>query len=78
MLGIKFGSKRDKCIGGWSELHNYELHNLYSSPNIIRMMKLMWIGWARLVACIETKNSVQRVLVGKTEGRTPLRMHRRS
>jgi hypothetical protein len=34
-----FGPKRDEMIGGWRKLHNEELHNLYSSPSIIRMMK---------------------------------------
>jgi hypothetical protein len=34
-----FGPKRDKVIGGWRKLHNEELYNLYSSPNIIKMMK---------------------------------------
>jgi hypothetical protein len=34
-----FGPKRDEVTGGWRKLHNEELHNLYSSPNIIRMMK---------------------------------------
>jgi hypothetical protein len=34
-----FGSKRDEKIGGWKELHNYELHNFYSSPNIITIIK---------------------------------------
>jgi hypothetical protein len=34
-----FGPKGDKVTGVWRKLHNEELHNLYSSPNIIRMMK---------------------------------------
>jgi hypothetical protein len=34
-----FGSKRDEVTGGWRELHNEELHNLYSSPSIIRIIK---------------------------------------
>jgi hypothetical protein len=34
-----FGPKRDEVIGGWRKLHNEELHNLYSSPSIIRMIK---------------------------------------
>jgi hypothetical protein len=39
VLGRIFGSKRDEMEGGWEKQHNDELHNLYSSPNIIRMMK---------------------------------------
>jgi hypothetical protein len=34
-----FGQKRDEIVGGWRKLHNEKLHNLYSSPNIIRMIK---------------------------------------
>jgi hypothetical protein len=34
-----FGPKRDEVIGGWKKLHNEELHNLYSSPGVIRMIK---------------------------------------
>jgi hypothetical protein len=39
-----FGPKRDEVTGGWRKLHNEELHNLYSSPNIIRMIKSRWAG----------------------------------
>jgi hypothetical protein len=39
VLRIIFGPKRDEETGGWRELHNEELHNLYSSPNIIRVIK---------------------------------------
>jgi hypothetical protein len=39
MLRKIFGAKRDEAIGGWRKLHNEELHNLYSSPSIIRMIK---------------------------------------
>jgi hypothetical protein len=35
-----FGLKRDEVIGGWRKLHNEELHNLYGSPNIIRMIEM--------------------------------------
>jgi hypothetical protein len=38
-----FGPNRDKATGGWRKLHNKELHDLYSSPSIIRMIKLG--GW---------------------------------
>jgi hypothetical protein len=44
-----FGPNRDEVIGGWTELHNEELHNLYSSPNIIRMIKYK-TRWAEHVA----------------------------
>jgi hypothetical protein len=39
-----FGQKRDEVTGGWRKLHNEELHNLYSSPSIIRMSKSIWDG----------------------------------
>jgi hypothetical protein len=45
-----FASKRDEVIGGWKKLHNEELHNLYSSPSIIRMNKSSRMRWARHVA----------------------------
>jgi hypothetical protein len=46
VLRRTFGPKRDEIIGSWRKLHNEELHNLYSSPNIIRMSKLRmrWAG----------------------------------
>jgi hypothetical protein len=48
-----FGLKRDKVTGVWGKLHNEELHNLYSSPNIIRMIKSRRMRWARHVELIE-------------------------
>jgi hypothetical protein len=45
-----FGPKRDEVIGGWRKLHNEELHNLYSSPSIIRIIKSRRMRWARHVA----------------------------
>jgi hypothetical protein len=45
-----FGPKRDEIIGGWIKLHNEELHNLYSSPSIIRMSKSKRIRWTVHVA----------------------------
>jgi hypothetical protein len=45
-----FGLKRDEVTGGWRKLHNEELHNLYSSPSIIRMIKSRGMRWAGHVA----------------------------
>jgi hypothetical protein len=45
-----FGPKRDEVTGDWRKLHNEEFHNLYSSPNIIRMIKSRRITWAGHVA----------------------------
>jgi hypothetical protein len=44
-----FAPKRDEVAGGWSKLHNEELHNLYSSPSIIRLIKSRRMRWARHV-----------------------------
>jgi hypothetical protein len=45
-----FGPKRDEVTGGWGKLHNEELHNLYSSPSIIRTIKSRGMRWAEHVA----------------------------
>jgi hypothetical protein len=45
-----FGLKRDEVMGGWRKLHNEEFHNLYSSPNIIRMIRSRRMSWAGHVA----------------------------
>jgi hypothetical protein len=45
-----FGPKRDEVTGGWRKLHNEELHNLYSSPSIIRIIKSRGMRWAGHVA----------------------------
>jgi hypothetical protein len=72
-----FGPKRDEVTGDWRKLHNEELHNFYSSPNIIRMIKSRRMRWAGHVARMgETRNAC-RILVGKPEGRRPLGRPRR-
>jgi hypothetical protein len=65
-----FGPKKDEMTGGWRKLHNEELHDLYSSPSIIRIIKSRRIWWAEHVARMEEKN-VYRVLAGKPEGTGP-------
>jgi hypothetical protein len=50
-----FGPKRDEVTGGWRKLHNEELHNLYSSPSIIRMIKSKRVRWAGHVARMERR-----------------------
>jgi hypothetical protein len=54
-------------MGGWRKLHNEELRNLYSSPSIIRMIKLRRMRWAGHVARIEEKRNGYRILVAKPE-----------
>jgi hypothetical protein len=72
-----FGPKRDRVTGDLRKLHNEELHNLYSSPNIIRMTKARRMGWAGHVARMGETRNVYRILVGKPEGRRPLGRPRR-
>jgi hypothetical protein len=67
-----FEPKRDEVTGGWRKLHTEELHNLYSSPNINRMIKSRRIGWAGHVARMRQKRNAERILVGKSEGERPL------
>jgi hypothetical protein len=72
-----FGPKRDEETGDWRKLHNEELHNLYSSPSIIRMIKSRRMRWAGHVARMGEKRNVYRILVGKPEGKRPLVRSRR-
>jgi hypothetical protein len=71
-----FGPKMDGVTGGWRKLLNEELHNLYSSPIIIRIIKSRRMRWAGHVARIGEKN-MYRLLVGKPEEKTPLGRPRR-
>ena len=72
-----FGPKRDGVTGEWRKLHNEELNDLYSSPNIVRVIKLRRMRWAGHVACMEEGRGVHKVLVGKAEGKRPLERPRR-
>jgi hypothetical protein len=65
-------SKRDEETGGWKKLHNEELHNLYSSPNIIRVTKLRSMRWAGNVVRTGAVRNTYKILVGKPEGKRPL------
>jgi hypothetical protein len=72
-----FGSKREED-GSWRKLHNDELHSLYSSPNIVRVLKSRRMRWAGHVARMGEVKCVYRVLVGRPECKRPLgrRRHR--
>jgi hypothetical protein len=72
-----FGPKRGDMTGGWGKLHNEELHKLYSSPSIFRMIKSRSMRWAGNVARMEAKRIACRILVGKPEGKRPLGRPRR-
>src|SRR5215469_3256902 len=72
-----FGPKRDEVTGEWRKLHNEELRDLYSLPNIMRVVKLRRMRWAGHVARMGEGRGVNRVLVGKPEGKRPLVRPRR-
>jgi len=63
-----FEVRRDEVTGGWRRLHNEELNDLYSSPNIVRAIKWRRMRWAGHVARMGEEGGVYRVLVGKLEG----------
>jgi hypothetical protein len=72
-----FGPKRDEVTGEWRKLHNEELSDLYSLPNIVRVVKSRRMSWAGHVARILEGRVVHRVLVGKPEEKRPLGRPRR-
>ena len=64
-----FGPKRDEVTGEWRKLHNEELNILYSSPNIVRVIKWRKIRWVGHVARMGERRGVYSVTVGKPEGK---------
>jgi hypothetical protein len=77
VLRSVFGPRRDEVTVEWRKLHNEELNDLYSLPNIERVAKSRIMRWAGHVARMGEWRGVHRVLVGKPEGRRPLRRPRR-
>jgi len=69
--------KREEVTGEWRKLHNEELNDLYSSTNIVRVIKSRKMRWAGHVARMGEKRGLYRVLVGKPEGKRPLGRPRR-
>jgi hypothetical protein len=67
-----FGPKRDEVTGEWRILHKKELYALYSSPNIIRVIKSRRLRWAGHVARMGERRGAYRALLGKPEGSRPL------
>jgi hypothetical protein len=72
-----FGPRKDEVTGEWRRLHNEELNDLYSSANIVRVIKSRRMRWAGNVSRMGEERGVYRVLVGKPEGRRPLGRPRR-
>jgi hypothetical protein len=72
-----FGPKRDEVTGESRRLHNEELNDLYSSPNIIRVIKSRRMRWAGHEARMGEGRGAYRILVGRPEGRRPLVRPRR-
>jgi hypothetical protein len=71
-----FGPKRDEVTVEWRKLHNKELHDLYSSPSIIRIIKSRRLGWGAISTNGEKRNAY-RLLAMKPEGTSPLGRPRR-
>ena len=67
-----FGPRRDKVTGEWRRLHNEELNDFYSSPNIVLVIKSKRTRWVNYVARMGEERGVYRLLVGKPEGKRPL------
>jgi hypothetical protein len=67
-----FGPKRDEVTGEWRKLHNEELNDLYSSLNIVPVIKSRKMSWTGHEARMRERRGVYRVLVGKPEGMRPL------
>ena len=76
VLRRKFGPRRDEVTREWRKLHNEELNNLYSSPNIVQVIKKRIMRWAGHVSGFMGRRGVYRVLLGKPEGKRPLQRPR--
>jgi len=72
MLRRIFVPRRDEVTGEWRKQNNEELNDLYSSPNIFRVIKSRIMRWAWHVARMEERRGVYRVLLGNPEGKRPL------
>jgi hypothetical protein len=77
VLSRVFGPKRDEVAGEWIKLHNEKLNDLYSLPDIVRVVKSRRMRWAGHVARMWEDRGVHRVLVGKSEGKRSLGRPRR-
>jgi hypothetical protein len=72
-----FGPKREEVAGGWRRLHNEELHNLYPSPNILKVIKSRRMRWTEHVARMVVMINTYKIFIGKFEGKKLLGRPRR-
>jgi hypothetical protein len=72
-----FGPKRDEMTGDWRKLHNEELHGLYSSPSIVRVIKARRLRWVGHVARTGEMRGAYNISAGRPEGKRPLGRPRR-
>jgi hypothetical protein len=77
VLSRIFGRRMGEVTGEWRRLHNEEVNDLYSSSNIVRVIKSRRMRWAGHVARMGEERGVYRVLVRKPEGKRPLGRPRR-
>jgi len=77
VLRTIFGPRSDEVTGEWRRLHNEEINDLYSSPNIVRVKKSRRLRWVGHVAGMGVERGAYRILVGKPEGKRPLGRPRR-
>jgi hypothetical protein len=77
VLKVIFGLRRGEVAVGWRRLHSEEFHNLYASPNIIKVIKSRMVGWAGHITGMGEMRNVYNILVGKYEGKKQLRRLRR-
>jgi hypothetical protein len=76
LLSRIFGPKGEEVAEGWRRLHNEELYNLYTSPLIIRVIKSRRMRWTGYVAHMGEMRNENNILVGKPEGKRPVRRTR--
>jgi hypothetical protein len=69
VLRRMFGPKREEVVGGWRRLHNEELHDLYTSSSIIRVIKSRRMKWVEHIVHMEEMRNAYNILVGKSEGK---------
>jgi hypothetical protein len=64
-----FGPKREEVVGDWRRLHKEELHNLYNSPNVTRVIKSRRMRWVGRAARMGQMRNEYKILVRKSEGK---------